>query len=241
MSNYDFIQTGDDSTDDDNDDQFNEVGSMWTLGDHTTADESDRSALSQAINDTLEGLDSDVDDNMAAVLQDASSMVEDTNVSRFECPVEACGLGHSHSDHKHDIRSGFGVTDTFAEQMEGCPYCHCGVNELSMLMQFYPYITETVFSGRSFSGVTEVEPSALEDIYRRYTQEAQSFDVATANVAMQRGLSPSEVVPVGVRDNVEAFFELRQRIDNAADSAPIATEMRNLISERREELLEATA
>jgi len=239
MSNYDFIQTGDDSTD--NEPRFNKVGSMWTLGDHTTADESDRSALSQAINDTLEDIDSEVDDDMAAALQDASAMVEDTNVSRFECPVEACGLGHSHSDHKHDIRSGFDVTDAFAEQMEGCPYCHCGVNELSMLMQFYPYITETVFSGRSFSGVTEVEPSALEDIYRRYTQEAQSFSTATANVAKERGLSPSGLVPVGVRSNVESFFELRQRIDNAADSAPIGSEMRNLISERREELLEATA
>lgn len=239
MSNYDFIQTGDDSTD--NEEQFNEVGSMWTLGDHTTADESDRSALSQAINDTLRGLDDDVDEDMAAVLQDASAMVEDTRVTRFECPVEACGLGHSHSDHKHDIRSGFGVTDSFAEQMEGCPYCHCGVNELSMLMQFYPYINADVFRNRDFGGVAEVEPSALEDIYRRYTQEAESFNVALANVTKQRGVSPSHVVPIGVRDNLEAFFELRQRIDNAADSAPIGSEMRSLVSERREELLEATA
>ena len=239
MSNYDFIQTGDDSTD--NEEQFNEVGSMWTLGDHTTADESDRSALSQAIDDTLEGLDSEVDDDMAEVLQDASAMVENTRVSRFECPVEACGLGHSHSDHKHDIRTSFGVTDSFAEQMEGCPYCHCGVNELSMLMQFYPFINEQVFSGRDFSGVTAVEPSALEDMYRRYTQEGESVDMAASSVAKQRGLSPSHVAPLGHRDVVESFFKLRARIDDAADSAPIGSEMRGLISERREELLEATA
>jgi len=239
MSNYDFIQTGDDSTD--NEEQFNEVGSMWTLGDHTTADESDRSALSQAINDTLRGLDDDVDEDMAAVLQDASAMVEDTRVTRFECPVEACGLGHSHSDHKHDIRSGFGVTDSFAEQMEGCPYCHCGVNELSMLMQFYPFINERVFSNRDFGGVTAVEPSALEDMYRRYTQETETFDVTVSRVAKERGLSSSQVLPLDHRDDVRRFFELRRRIDNAADSAPIGSEMRNLISERREELLEATA
>jgi len=237
--NYDFIQTGDDSTD--NEQQFNEVGSMWTLGDHTTADESDRSALSQAINDTLRQLDDDVDDEMAAVLQDASEMVQDTHVSRFECPVEACGLGHSHSDHKHDIRSGFGVTDAFAEQMEGCPYCHCGVNELSMLMEFYPYINERVFTDYDYSGVTAVEPSALEDIYRRYTQDSEGFRVAVAKVAEERGLSSSLVVPAEYRDSIEEFFDLRQRIDNAADSAPIATEMRNLISERRAELIEATS
>jgi hypothetical protein len=239
---YDFIQTGDEQNNDDNTQQFNTVGSMWTLGDHSTASADERRDLSDTIEGTLNALDDDIDGDVKAVLQDASSLVQNTRVSRFECPVEACGLGHSHPDHKHDIRAGFNVEDSFAEQMDFNPFCHCGVNELAMLMPYFNYISEPVFTDQHhFEGVLEVAMDIQQDLYRQYNEEGHSLRMAIRNVASDFGIAESDVAGHGVRPDLKQFFDLRQQIENAAESAPIASETREAIEQNRSDLQEYLA
>ena len=240
---YDFIQSDyDQDSTENNDEKFNTVGSMWTLGDHSTASSEGRSALSEAIEDTMDELDDDIDGDMVAVLEDASDLVKDTRVSKFECPVEACGLGHSHPDHKHDVRDSFDVLDSFADQMQFCPYCHCGVNELSMLMAFFPYISEPVFEDQhEFEGVLEVEPDILNDMYRLYVEDGASVSVAAGAVSARYDVNESEAVPLGVREDIKAFFSRRRSIEDAANAAPIAQETRSVIEDSREELEAVTS
>jgi hypothetical protein len=242
MSNYDFISNGEDDESDNQSDDFSTVGNKWDLGDHSTASSNERHELSESIRQTMDALDDDVDGDLKSVLEDASNLVEDTSISRFECPVEACGLGHSHPDHKHDIRSGFNVEDAFAGQMQFCPYCHCGVNELSMLMAFFPYITEPVFTDQhEFEGVLEVEPDVLEDLYNRYNQGGETVSRAVADAAIQHGRDESDLAPLGVREDLKRFFQRRQDIENAANAAPIAQETRGVITQNREALEEQTS
>lgn len=242
--NYDFITNGDEEEQNNNDieQQFNTVGSMWTLGDHSTAGQNDRSELSKTIDKTMDELDDEIDGDMKAVLQDASDLVKDTRVSKFECPVESCGLGHSHPDHKHDVRDAFDVLNTFTNQMEFCPYCHCGVNELAMLMAFFPYISEPVFADQErFEEVFEIPPDVLNEMYRIYNDDGATVSAAAGAVAARRGASESELIPLGTRDAIKAFFGRRQAIETAANAAPIAQETRNVIENNREELETATS
>lgn len=237
MSNYDFINTDDEQDDNQTEADFSTVGNKWNLGDHSTASSEDRHELSESIRQTMGALDDDVDDDLMDVLEDASDLVEDTSISRFECPVEACGLGHSHSDHKHDIRSAFNVESAFADSMQFCPYCHCGANELSMLMMFFPYITEPVFTDQhEFEGVLEVAPAILDSMYRRYIQDDLSVNRAAAVVAGEFGLDESEAIPLGVREDLEMFFQRRRDIEDAANAAPIAQETRSVIEDSRDAL-----
>lgn len=242
MSNYDFIANDDEQTEENDDtEQFNTVGSMWTLGDHSSASTSERTNLSKSIEETLSQLDDDIDGDMKAVLQDASDLVNDTRVSDFECPIEECGLGHSHPDHKHDIRSAFNVTSTFADSIQFCPYCHCGANEMAMLVQFYPYITEEVFTdSHKFENVLEVEPVLLDELYREYN-EGSTVKEAVRIVASQRGIPEGDVAGHGIRGELTLFFRRRQSIENAANAAPISQQTRRLIEENREELEEMTS
>jgi len=243
MSNYDFI-TNDDEQDDrqTTTEDFNTVGSMWNLGDHSTASGLNRNNLSESINSTIEALDDDIDGDMKAVLQDASRLVQETRVSKFECPVEACGLGHSHPDHKHDVRDSFDVLDSFTAEMKFTPYCHCGVNELSMLMAFFPYISEPVFEDQhEFEEVLEVEPMMLDQMYRLYVEDDATVSRAAAEVAARHGVDESEAIPLGTRDAIKAFFRRRRSIEKAAQAAPIAQETRQTIEENRTGLEEVTS
>lgn len=225
--NYDFIASDDDAQDDTND--FDTVGSMWDLGDHSAIETENRRALIESINTTTDQLDDDVDGDVKAVLQDAADLVEGTSVSRFECPV--CGLGHSHPDHKHDIRASFDVTDAFADNMEFCPYCHCGVNELAMLVDFFPYIDIPVFADQdSFEGVYEVEPSVLQDMIRAVVSGEKSV--------LQASLMSADSRKQDTRQDVQTFLGRVKSIKNAADSAPIAQQTRATISENRDALEE---
>jgi hypothetical protein len=214
---------------------FNVVGNRWDLGSHSTADEEDQKRLSGFINETMEQLDDDIDSDMKAVLQDASELVSDTKVHQFECPVEECGLGHSHPDYKHDIRKSFNVINDFASQMQFCPYCHCGVNELSMLMSLFPYIDAPVFEDQEkFEAVLEVEPEILEALYRRFKQDEMSVRMAVRTVASERGIAEGDIAGHGIRPELNRFFTRRKNIDKAAEAAPIAEETRNTIDRNRQ-------
>lgn len=239
MNSYDFISTNGEESDTNN---FDTVGSMWNLGDHSTASKDERSALSQAIEDTMGDIDGDIDDDMMDVLEDASDLVKNTRVSKFECPVEACGLGHSHADHKHDIRQAFKVVNDFAEQMDFCPYCHCGVNELAMLVGFMPYITAEVFvDDEKFEDALELDPDILDSLYRKYNEEDATVNRAAGMLANDLGLPENEIVPLGSRESIKTFFERRDAIEAAAQAAPIAQETRTVIDDNREELEQLTS
>jgi hypothetical protein len=246
--NYDFLTADTDAQSentDDTDDRFADWD--WSLGNHSTVSEADRNSLAGPMSATISNLDDDVDGETKDILKDALDAVTNTNVSDFECPHEDCGLGHGHHDGKHDIRSdsnaspiaGFDITDRFAEQMEFVPYCHCGANEAAMLVKFYPYIDGAMFNdSERFEGVDEVEPDVLERLYQVYTQgsngRAYSFSRACATVANEKGLDESLAIPLGVREDVKAFFDRRSQIEGQADSAPIGAETRAVINESRD-------
>jgi hypothetical protein len=70
---------------------------------------------------------------LAGVVDESVDKIKDED---FECPK--CGLSHGHSIEKHDIRQTFGVTDLFVNAvMEFNPLCHCGLHELSRLVDTY--------------------------------------------------------------------------------------------------------
>lgn len=229
---YNFIANDTEQNNDETD--FNTVGSMWTLGDHSSSEID--TVFADTLGDTMKNLDSEIDSEMMDVLEDAQSLIQNKRTTRFECPIEACGLGHSHSDHKHDIRAGFGVTESFAAGMEFCPYCHCGVNELSMLMPFYSYISVDVFED-DFSGTEEVTPTLLNKLYDRFkSTNGVGFNRLCTIVAEETAFSEKVAFPLGVRDDLEAFCEVRKKIENAANAAPIAGETRTEINDLRAEI-----
>jgi hypothetical protein len=243
---YDFMQNGDgndeEQTATEDDEESYEVR-MWSLGNHSTLDEGRSESMSNTLEQFMSDMDSDVDGEVMGVLQDAQSMIGggSSSVRSFECPVDECGLQHSHSDDKHDIRSAFNVEPDFADGLLFNPYCHCSVNELAMLMRFFSYITEPVFTDQEqFEGVFEVDPDLLEEVYRSYS-ELPSVEAAVRQVAKERGLRQAQVAPRDVYDDLRAFFRRRQDIQNAANGAPIPQETRSRINDAEERLEEATS
>lgn len=247
MSNYDFITTDDDESDE----QTTDDSWTWDFGDHSMASKDERSALSEAIGDTMDSLDGEIDSDMMAVLEDASNLVQNTRINNFECSHEDCGLGHSHPDWKHDIRAstdtseirsmipGFNITEDFATEMEFVPFCHCGANEAAMLVQFFPYFSDPMFKDEErFEGVSEVDPELLDILYRRYTETEIGFNRLCSRIALQAGESEQDAFPLGVREDVKAFFERREQIEQQAQGAPIGEETRHLIEENREDVEE---
>jgi len=235
---YDFM-ADDDSTDDEQ--QFDTVGSMWTLGEHSGVSSQNTTSLQNALQSTLDEADEDVDGEVIDVLEDAAGLVEDTSVSSFECSHPDCGLHHSHADHKHDIRSSFDVTEEFAAQLEFTPFCHCAVNELAMSMEFYGYINTQVFEDSgSFEAADEINPDDLNTAYRDY-QEDRTDPLATANV--QASLITAADINLNKEEiqEVRNFFSRRRSIENAADGAPIPQKTQAVITNNRDMLIEATS
>lgn len=241
---YDFIDSNDDDAQDDNQTAADEQQTTerqprevrrWTLGDHTSANEADVDALELWADN-----DEEVNEDLAEVLRDAASMVEGSTVSGFECPE--CGLNHSHADHKHDIRSFFEVEADFADGMQYVPFCHCGVNELAMLVDFFHFINVPVFEDQDeFEGVLEADPEIPRRAYRIYTSRDEEYeDVVTWQNAIIEANNeiPGDVMPSEITEELIAFLERVHNIKQAADAAPIATETRTAIEETREELAE---
>lgn len=112
--------------------------SWWGLGDHDEAADADW----DEVEDALETLDDEIP-GMEGLIGEANRIAEQYRDTGFECNV--CGLRHGHSTEKHDVRDFFGVTEEFADQMNMNPYCHCGVNELARLLNFFRDIEIQVF------------------------------------------------------------------------------------------------
>lgn len=240
MSNYDsIITTGDDQSDNNND---TDNGWNWSLGNHTTSRDEDMDRLSDSITATMDGLDAEIDSDMMDVLEDAQSLVQSTEVTRFECPHEQCGLGHSHSDHKHDIRSshnaspiaGFNITPQFAEQMEFVPYCHCGANEAAMLVQFFPYISIPMFKDEDeMDGVNELPTDELSEVINTV--------VIGEKNPRHASLQFTDAEENMMQEHLQRFLERVEQMQNQANSAPISQETRGVIEANREELEVATS
>lgn len=236
--NYEFVEDDDSN---DNEQQFDTVGSMWTLGDHSGISAQNTTSLRSALQASLDDADEDVDGDVIDVLEDAAGLVEETSVSSFECSHPDCGLHHGHADHKHDIRSGFDVTENFASLIEFTPFCHCGVNELAMLMEFYGYINTQVFEDdHRFGAAEELSPAKLNAAYRAFKEDLND-PLETANIQSALEKAADVTLKREARQEIKAFFDRRSAIEGAADSAPIPQKTQAVISNNRDNLLEATS
>lgn len=158
FDNDDYDQMFSADTNDDSDTTEDYNVRRWKLGNHRMKPEVDAGQLRE---DAIEN--ENIDDDLADVLAQAATQVEQAQVRDFQCPV--CGLSHGHSDSKHDIRSSLGVTEEFAEMMKMNPACHCGVNELAVLIDFYGYIVKQVFEDDDqFVPFEEMMPSDEADM-----------------------------------------------------------------------------
>lgn len=248
MTDYAFVSNDDDQSENNNDQQTLDSGMDWSLGSHSTAATEEKDSLLGSIGETLDALDESVDEETVQVLEDARETVESTSVSDFECPHPDCGLGHGHADGKHDIRDspnssgipGFNIEASFAEQMEFVPYCHCGANEAAMLVKFFPYIDVPMFKDQhQFEGVLEADPAALNAAFRYYDQ-GKTISQACGLVAADMGRQEAAILPLGIREDMELFFQRRQQIESQAGGAPIGQETRAVINESFENLNELT-
>jgi hypothetical protein len=233
---YDFFDVPEEDEEEDVEpaDRLHGEAKRWTLGSHTTADNDER----ESIRELLSGVDSEVDADLYETLDQASQLVGTQNVSGFECQV--CGLNHSHDDRKHDVRDIFGVTEAFADQMEFNPFCHCGVNELAMLMEFYPYIQQKMFDADFTDAVSDINGRVLADVLDVLWDRAGAsggFDAEEAARKADRlwDLSDDDLT------NIEVFYSEVQSIRNAADGAPIPSHVRESIEESREQIEERIA
>jgi hypothetical protein len=243
---YDFIAAADSDDTEQNttDDRFD-----WGHGDHNTATEDETRELSDAISNTMGKLDDTVDSDLLGVLEDTRSMVESTDVSKFECGHEDCGLGHSHPDGKHDIRNptsrrgidGFNIHDLFARRMEFVANCHCGANEAAMLMKFYHHFSVPMFNDEeNIEGVKEMDEDVVHSVYFLYNTDGKTVSQACGTVAADLGVAESEVAPLGVREALKNYCDRRAQIESQAQRAPIGEETRRVIEANRDELIEVT-
>lgn len=106
-------------------------------------------------------------------------------------------------------------------------------------MPFYSYISVDVFED-DFSGTEEVAPMLLNKLYDRFkSTDGIGFNRLCMVVAEETVYDVMVAFPVGVRDDLEAFCEVRKQIEDAANAAPIAGETRTHINILRDEI-EAT-
>ena len=203
----------------------------WSLGSHSHGADNAKDDIEAALAD----LDDEVDEDLKGVLQQAAGMVSESTVHDFECSI--CGLNHGHSDGKHDIREegydGLKVREDFAEQMEFSPFCHCGVNELAMLVDFYGYIDQSMFkdNGR-FESVVNADPETVDVLLTTYSQVKNDDTVSQPmrHAAQEAGFSEGALV------DVKAFLSRVDDIKNAALGAPISSETRADIDTLRDEV-----
>lgn len=237
MTSYDFIQN-DGSTDND---QTTFGGFSWSdhPGDHTSVSDDTQSALDAA----LDRVDEEMEPEVAEALQDISDELPGSDsVTNFQCSHPDCGLTHGHPENKHHIRNpvdcrgvtGFGVTDEFAESIEFVPNCHCGANEMAMLVRFVPYFGDQieVFSdGEQFRSVFQLPGEVVNESYREWQESGESVMALLS----ESTVSMMAVCGVGVEE-LEAWFERRQHIESGGNSAPIAQYTQSCINDLEAEV-----
>lgn len=201
----------------------------WSLGDHGV-----QSGLtSDELEEEIERVDG-INDNLRNVLQDAHAQIQSLDLAGFECPV--CGLQHGHSDTKHDIRSGFNVSSEFADTMEYVPYCHCGVNELAVLIDFYSEFERSIFEDDDeFEAVSTIRNDYVQAVCQFLRDNSNGDGSVTVKDAVQ-SFGWEDHIPSKHYDDLARFFERWIDIKNAANKAPIEQSTRAEINEIRNEL-----
>lgn len=161
-TNYDFFTTRSDI-------ESRYSVRKWKLGNHAARPAVDTDDLEKSAE-----MVSGIDDDLASIFSEAASKAQQAEVNDYECQV--CGLTHGHSPDKHDIRDSdeLNVTPEFAEMMEFNAACHCGVNELAMLVDFYDEIRATVFADAD-----DLDEYELEDRFDEVRAAADSAKIAT--------------------------------------------------------------
>jgi hypothetical protein len=214
----------------------------WSLGNHTMTPGINADQFNSEIERVKE-----VNPGLADVLSEAQEIVADSKVTQWECGV--CGLGHNHPDDKHDIRGeyesgdpGFSVAEDFAEEVEFCPYCHCGVNELAMLIDFFCHLPQPMFRDQQkFESVLEVG----NDTLIRYCQARRDLSdekFGAKDVPLEAVVEAEDYEFSGDEANLLAevgeektlFYERWRDIKRGAAGAPIAGETRKAIANLRE-------
>jgi hypothetical protein len=250
MEGYDFFDDGDDSTDAETTTEQKDWGvERWSLGEHQEGPDGDWSQ----VEDNIEFIENQAP-GLADALSEAKETAQTFSVSGFECSV--CGLNHSHSDNKHDIRDIFNVTTEFAEEMKFSPFCHCGVSELARLVMYFPDVEGIAMfeDQHEFESVLEIPTPVVRNIYRamqEVTVEEAHVQMGMSNMAgssdrklhlneavewERRRTGDREAVPEGIRSELEQFYNRVDRIRSAANSAPIPSETEQSLNKNLGEL-----
>jgi len=208
----------------------------WKLGTHRVQTALDVSKVREAAKQN-----DGVDDELADLLNRAADRVSSADINDFECPV--CGLTHGHGDSKHDIRDRdeLAVRDDFADRMNFAPNCHCGVNELAMLIDFYGEIAVPVFTdAQRFTPFTEMMPSEEADhAIALYNEAKNNPDVqrTTRKCLSEANLQPSDAMVASMDALMSRFTDIR----NAASNAKISDMTEERIEGIRASLIEQFA
>jgi len=229
---YDFLGNGDKGRSE----EGAAADSRWSLGTHTTADQDTQDQLDEMVTE----LDIGIDKSLRDTLEEAAQIAGSSSLSGFECSV--CGLHHNHSDKKHDIRddltnSGYNVVPAFAEQMVFSPFCHCGVNELAMLVDFYGYINVGVFCDEmmEFPAVNNYHGETLQAIVR----ECDKLDGSNRGVMRKAVNNAGLMAGTAELSDLWTFYQRRKEIKDAANNAPVPSHVRTRIEKRRKEIGES--
>lgn len=201
-----------------------DVANRYGRGSHTVRNETNPSDLRTDAK-AYRG----IDDQAADLLEKAADIYEGgANISAYECPE--CGLRHSHSRNKHVLTasgvSALSVRSEFADAMVFNKRCHCGVNELAMLLRFADNISMQIFADIENDDLPRPEVvSAAEKLRDPHTDRDELIDELGADIvadAVEYSDSPALSRVLEVRD--------------AADSAPISAETRERIESIESEL-----
>lgn len=236
----------DDESDDEYDFSTDRSVQMYTWGDHRVQTETDTDSL-RADADRLAG----VDDARADLLREAADEYEQMQREpvKFECPT--CHLGHSHSASKHALTGDLDVRRAFVAGMKYEDNCHCGVNELAMLVDFFHYINVPVFTDQDrFEAVLELAHddvraiiNATNEVTVEEAREAGmdidgrdeaylTLDNAVEWVRREQGVAT--LVPDDIMPELRKFHRRVKQVKSAANSAPIPQTARTDIEEARQ-------
>jgi hypothetical protein len=123
--------------------------------------------------------------------------------------------------------------------MEFCPFCHCGVNELAMWIDFIGFSNVVVFEDQHrFEGALDLDNDVLMDFCHMYREMVNDHTRDTQPTVAEalRLIGADHSVPSDIAEELNLFFGRWHDIKQAANRAPIAGETRNVIADLRTEL-----
>jgi len=205
---YEFVVGYDPEPGDDQDEENGFDHGRWSRGRHAGADErEDEQAEQVALEEMLAGMD--LSEQRQELVDDLLEKSE--SIQSFEFVCHLCNHGHGHGDNKHDITydlgyAGFRVREDFADQLEWEQGCHCGLAELSMLMDYFELIDQQVF----------------ED------QDDSEFDLDSRieKIRAEEGNAPNpDHVYADLREKREQLDSLREESDDEEYPLPLGWEL----------------